>query len=162
MKSIEDLFHALMQEVYFTEKQMLKSFGAMADANHDAALCRVLSTLRIETQGQIGRLERTFETIGRRPRGRHSDLVLGIAAEVDAAIRSPHAGQMRDAGLIAAAQVAAHHAVARYAALAGLAEPAGECEASRLLRRSLDEKRSAVLLLDRVMAAQTSHPAQAA
>ena len=69
MKSMEDLFHALLQDVYFAEKQLLKSFAVLAEGSGDPLLRNAFNVLRFDTHEQIGRLEQVFEMIGRRARG---------------------------------------------------------------------------------------------
>lgn len=162
MKSVEDLFHVLLQDVYFAEKQLLRSLAAFADASADGALQHAFATHRIETRDQIGRLEQVFEAIGRRPRGRHCDAILGIVAEADEVIDRTAAGSVRDTGILAAMQAAAHYEIARYATLVAWAERLDEHQAAQLLRQSLDEKRAADTLLGRIAAVSVNQAARAA
>jgi ferritin-like metal-binding protein YciE len=162
MKSMDDLFLALLQDVYFAEKRWLKSLAVLADASGDPLLRNAFNVMRFDTDEQIGRLERVFEIIGRRARGRHCDAILGIIAEADDVIARTVLGSVRDAGILAAAQAAEHYQLARYLTLMAWAERLGEHEAARHFRKTIEEERAADVFFSQVAAASVNHAAQAA
>lgn len=162
MRSIEDLFHALLQDVYFAERQWLRSLDAAIAASVDAAVSRALNVHRLEIKERIGRLEQIFTMVGRRARGKHCDAILGILAELDDVIARTAAGSVRDAGILAAAQAAAHYEIARYTTLLAWAQRLDERQPARLLRQSLDEAKAANALLGRIAVASVNLAARAA
>ena len=162
MKSMEDLFHALLQDVYFAEKQLLKSFAVLAEGSGDPLLRNAFNVLRFDTHEQIGRLEQVFEMIGRRARGRHCDAILGIIAEAEDVIARTNLGSVRDAGILAAAQAAEHYQIARYGTLTAWAERLGEHQAARHFRKTMDEEKAADALFGQIAAVSVNHAAQAA
>jgi ferritin-like metal-binding protein YciE len=162
MRSIEDLFHALVQDVYFAEKHWLKSLAVLANACEDPLLRNAFNIQRFESGEQIARLDQVFEIAGRRARGRHCDAVLGIAAEAESLIGRTTLGSVRDAGILSAAQAAAHYQIARYGTLLAWTERLNDRQSARLLRRSLEEKRGADAMLGQIAASSINHAAQAA
>jgi ferritin-like metal-binding protein YciE len=51
-------------------------------------------------------LEQVFEIIGKRPRAKACDAILGIIAEGEEVVEHVEDGALRDAGILAAAQAA--------------------------------------------------------
>jgi ferritin-like metal-binding protein YciE len=77
MQSMEELFYALLQDVYFVEKQLLKSLPKLAKKSTNEKLQEAFTTHRDETEGQVARLEKVFKAIGKKPRGKTCDAILG-------------------------------------------------------------------------------------
>jgi ferritin-like metal-binding protein YciE len=88
-----------------------------------------------------------FEAIGKKPRGKTCDAILGIIAEGQEVIDEVDDGAVRDAGILAAAQAAEHYEIARYGTLRAWAELLGQDEAVELLGETLAEEKHADELL---------------
>jgi ferritin-like metal-binding protein YciE len=58
-----------MQDIYYAERQILKALPEMAKAAESPELKQAFIQHREETQGQVERLQKAFETLGRRARG---------------------------------------------------------------------------------------------
>ncbi|MBM7321799.1 ferritin-like domain-containing protein, partial [Agrobacterium sp. S2] len=95
---------------------------------------------RDETQGQIERLERVFEIIGKNARGKTCEAIQGIIAEAEEIIESFKDSPALDAGLIASAQAVEHYEIARYGTLVAWAGQLGIDEGVPLLQANLDEE----------------------
>jgi ferritin-like metal-binding protein YciE len=142
MKSIEELFHAQLQDVYFAEKQLLKALPKLAKNSTNEQLAQAFTHHLKETEGQVDRLEKVFELIEKKPRGRKCDAILGIIAEGQEVIEDVDDDAVRDAGLVAAGQAAEHYEIARYGTLAAWAQLLGLEDAAELsTRRSRRKKR---------------------
>jgi ferritin-like metal-binding protein YciE len=114
--------------------------------------CRLreaFTTHRSETEGQIERLEQIFEAIGKKPRGKACDAILGIIAEGQEVIDDE---SVRDAGMILAAQAAEHYEIARYGTLCAWGELLGLDEGVKLLKQTLDEEKRADEILTSIAA----------
>lgn len=162
MKSMEDLFHNALQDVYYAEKQLLRTLPKLARNSSNAELERALTDHRRETEGHVRRLEEVFDMIGKKPRGKKCDGILGIVAEGDEIMEEAEEGTLCDAGIIAAAQAAEHYEIARYGTLCAWAKTLGKREAARLLKETLEEEKKADKLLSsiaegKVNEAATSH-----
>ena len=86
-----------------------------------------------------------FEAIGKKPRGKTCDAILGIIAEGQEIMDEVDEGALR--GILAAAQAAEHYEIARYGTLRAWAELLGQEEAVELLSETLAEEKHADELL---------------
>src|SRR5258705_7290417 len=78
VKTMEDLFYALLEDVYYAEKQLLKTLPKLAKKANNEQLEKAFLEHREQTEGHIERLEKTFEMIGKKAKGKKCDAILGI------------------------------------------------------------------------------------
>ena len=78
-KALDDMFHDMLKDVYYAEKQILKALPKMAKAARSPELKKAFETHRTETEGYIERPGDVFEAIGKR--GKTCDAILGILEE---------------------------------------------------------------------------------
>jgi ferritin-like metal-binding protein YciE len=150
MKTMEELFHALLQDVYYAEKQLTKALPKMAKEADDAELKKAFTDHLEETDGHIERLERAFEMIGKPARGKKCEAIIGIIDEGKEVIDEAEDEQILDAGLIASGQAAEHYEIARYGTLCAWAKLLGKPQIARLLHETLQEEKHADELLTRI------------
>jgi ferritin-like metal-binding protein YciE len=145
-----DLFHDTLRDIYWAEKHLVKALGKLAKKATSDDLAQALEEHRAETQGQVERLDRVFEMIGKAPRGKKCEAMVGLQAEADHVLDEIDDDMARDAGIIGAAQSVEHYEIARYGTLAAWAKQLGEREAARLLAETLDEEKAADEKLNRL------------
>ena len=150
MKNMEEMFHALLQDVYYAEKQLTKALPKMAKEAEDETLKKAFGDHLKETEGQIERLEKAFEMIDKQPRGKKCDAILGIIEEGKEVMEKSEDPQILDAGLIAAGQAAEHYEIARYGTLCAWAKLLGKPQIARLLHQTLEEEKKADELLSKI------------
>lgn len=150
MKNLEDLFHGLLQDVYFAEKQLLKTLPKMSKKASSEELAQAFLEHRDQTEGQIGRLEQAFEMIDKKPRGKKCDAILGIIEEGKEVMEEAEDADTLDAGLIGAAQAAEHYEIARYGTLCAWAKQLGKPQIARLLHQTLEEEKQTDELLTKI------------
>jgi ferritin-like metal-binding protein YciE len=150
MQTMDDLFYALLQDVYFVEKEQLKVLPKLAQKSSNQTLKLAFSDHQDETGEQVERLERVFAIIGKEPRARTSDAMNAIIAEAQHTMDDVSDEAVRDAGLVAAAQAAEHYEIARYTTLLAWAEHLGDDEIVELLSETLEEERHADELLSSI------------
>lgn len=139
-KTLEDLFHDTLKDVYYAEKQILKTLPKMAKAAQSAELKQAFQTHQTETEGQIERLSDIFEMLGKAPRGKTCDAILGIIEEGKEIMEDYADSPALDAGLAASAQAVEHYEIARYGTLKAWADQLGLRDASKLLAETLAEE----------------------
>jgi ferritin-like metal-binding protein YciE len=139
--SLEELFIEELRDVYDAEKRLLKALPKMAKAAESQELQTAFTMHRDETEGQVERLQRVFETLGEKARGKKCDGMIGIIEEGNHAIEKLE-GAVLDAALIAGAQKAEHYEIATYGTLAYFAELLGNDEAKQLLGETLEEEKA--------------------
>ena len=150
MKSLDDLFYGLLQDIYFAEKQLLKTLPKMAKQASNEELSQAFLKHRDQTEGQIERLEQAFEMIEKKPRGKKCDAILGIIEEGKEVMEEAKDDDTLDAGLIGAAQAAEHYEIARYGTLCAWAKQLGKPQVARLLHETLEEEKQTDELLTRL------------
>lgn len=162
MKTMDDLFYALLQDVYYAEKQLLKALAKMAKKSSNPKLEQAFTDHRAETEGQIARLEQVFEMLDKRARGKKCDAILGIVAEGEEVIEEAEDDEVLDAGLIGAGQAAEHYEIARYGTLVAWAKQLGKPQIARLLHQTLEEEKKADALLTQIAESQVNPAARSA
>lgn len=139
-KTLNDLFHDTLKDIYYAEKQILKTLPKMARAAQSAELKAGFEQHQEETQGQIERLEQVFELLGKSARGKTCDAILGIIEEGKEIMDDYKGTEALDAGLISAAQAVEHYEIARYGTLKAWAQQLGMKDAVKLLDQTLQEE----------------------
>lgn len=141
-KTLETLFEDTLRDIYYAERQILKALPKMAKSTSSEELAAGFETHRQETEGHVERLEQVFEMLGKRPRGKTCDAILGILEEGKEIMDDYKDAIALDAGLAAAAQAVEHYEIARYGSLIAWAKQLGMTEAAQLLHQTLEEEKA--------------------
>lgn len=147
-KGMDELLLSFMQDIYYAERQILKALPKMAKAAENEQLKEALMQHREETQGQIERLQKAFEAVGKRARAQTCEAINGIIEEGEEVIEEFEAGSVRDAGIVANAQAVEHYEMARYGTIIAWAQGAGRSEVVKLMQETLEEEKKADKLLN--------------
>ncbi len=139
--SLEDLFVDQIQDLYNAEQQLTAALPKMAAAAHSPALRAAFEQHLRETQGQIARLERVFQILGRKAEGKTCQAMTGLVAEGSEVISAKGDPDVKDAALIAAAQRVEHYEIAGYGTVATYAEMLGRMQDHQLLGETLREEK---------------------
>ncbi|MDR6289246.1 MULTISPECIES: YciE/YciF ferroxidase family protein [Inquilinus] len=149
-KTLDDLFLDTLKDIYYAEKQILKALPKMAKAAQAPELKAAFETHREETEGQVERLEKVFELVGKRAQGKACEAILGILEEGKEIMEEFKGASALDAGLLSGAQAVEHYEIARYGTLKAWATKLGMPEAARLLDQTLQEEKKTDLLLSKL------------
>jgi ferritin-like metal-binding protein YciE len=141
MESLEQLFETGLRDIYYAEKAILKALPKMAKKATSEDLGAAFKEHIQQTEGQVERLEKVFEMIGKAARGKKCPAIDGLAEEADEVIKEAKDDMVRDAGMLAAAQAVEHYEIARYGTLKAWAEKLGMDEAAQLLDETLQEEK---------------------
>ena len=139
-KTLNDLFHETLKDIYYAERQILKALPKMARAASSDQLRNAFETHREQTQTHVERLQHVFEIIGQAPRGKTCPAIDGIIEEGEEIISAFQGTPALDAGLIAAGQAVEHYEMARYGTLREWANQLGMTDAVSLLEETLGEE----------------------
>lgn len=139
-KQLDDLFFDTLKDIYFAERQVLKALPKMAKAAQSPELRAGFEKHHTETEMHVERLEKVFELLGKSPRGKTCDAILGILEEGKEIMDEFKGSQALDAGLVSAAQAVEHYEIARYGTLATWAKQLGHTEALNLFLETLREE----------------------
>ena len=69
-KTLEDLFHDTLKDIYYAERKILKALPKMARAASSPDLKAAFEKHKDETEGHVERLQQVFELMGKRPQGK--------------------------------------------------------------------------------------------
>ena len=139
-KTLNELFHDTLKDIYFAEKKILTALPKMAKAARNEELKAAFEKHLQQTERQVERLEAVFDEIDAKPQGKTCDAILGIIAEGQEIIKEYKGSPALDAGLIASAQSVEHYEIGRYGTLATWADELGLTESARLLKETLAEE----------------------
>ena len=139
-KTLDDLFLDTLKDIYYAEKQIVKTLPKMAKAATSPELKADFEKHLEETEGHVERLEQVFELIGKPARGKTCDAIIGIIDEGKSIMDDFKGTSALDAGLVSAAQAVEHYEIARYGTLKTWAQQLGLNEAVTLLDATLKEE----------------------
>jgi ferritin-like metal-binding protein YciE len=143
LKTLDDLFVHFLKDIYYAEKQLVKALPKMAGKATSPQLAAAFRSHLEETRQHVERLEKVFEICGRAPRAETCEAIQGIIEEGKEIMDETGDAEVRDAGLIAAAQAAEHYEIARYGTLVAWAEQLGMKDTVKILNKTLDEEYAA-------------------
>jgi len=150
--TVEKLFVSELKDLYSAENQITKALPKMAKAATSPELKSAFESHLQETEGQIQRLERIFEILGKAPGGKSCKGMKGVLEEGSEVLEETAEGEVRDAGLISAAQRVEHYEMAGYGSVRAYAELLGQAEIAKLLQQTLDEESAADKKLTQISA----------
>jgi ferritin-like metal-binding protein YciE len=161
-KTLRDLFHDTLKDIYFAERKILAALPKMAKAAHDEELKAAFEKHEAETEQHVERLERVFRMIDQAPRGKTCEAILGIIEEGQEVMKEYKGKPALDAGLLAAAQAVEHYEICRYGTLKTWASELGLEDAARLLDETLGEEKATDQILTDLARGQVNQHAEAA
>ena len=144
--SADNLREALVEEIkdiYNAEKQLVKALPKMAKGAESDELREAFEKHLEETEGQVTRLERVFELLDEKPRGKHCAGMAGIVEEGSEKLQEDMEGSVLDACLIASAQKVEHYEISAYGSAIAWAEALGLNEVVTVLNETLEEEKAA-------------------
>jgi len=142
IKTLNDLFVHTLRDIYYAEKQIVKSLPDMIEKATDPQLKRGFKTHLGETENHVARLEEVFRMHGVEIRGVDCPAIDGILEEAKDVAGEVDDKRVLDAALIAAAQAVEHYEITRYGSLVAWAKQLGRPDCAGVLQRTLDEEKA--------------------
>ena len=161
-KTLHDLFHDTLKDIYFAEKKILGALPKMAKAAQSPELKAAFEKHETETEKQVERLEQVFKEIDETPRGKTCDAIMGIIDEGQEVLKEYKGMPALDAGLLAAAQAVEHYEISRYGTLRTWASELGLSQSVKLLDATLAEEKKTDEALTKLAQTNVNQHAQAA
>ena len=161
-KTLDNLFHDTLKDIYYAEKKILATLPKMAKAAQNDELTAAFEKHRAETERQVERLERVFDLIDKKAQGKTCDAIIGITDEGAEIMKDYKGSPALDAGLIAAAQAVEHYEISRYGTLRTWAEELGLNDAVSLLQETLDEEKATDEALTKIAESVVNQEAETA
>ena len=142
-ESLQDLFLEELKDLYSAEKQITKALPKMVRGATSPKLKEAFQSHLEETNGQIERLETIFEMLKKKGTGKTCEGMKGVLAEGAEVIEETKKGDLRDSGLITAAQRVEHYEMAGYGGVREYARLLGKKDIVALLDATLKEEEAA-------------------
>lgn len=140
LQTLHDLYIHELKDLYSAEKQLIKALPKMAKAASNPDLAAGFKTHLAETQIHATRLEDLLKQHEETTRGPKCKGMEGLLAEGQEMIEEEADEEVRDAGLISAAQRVEHYEIAGYGCARAYAELLGDKAGVKTLRSTLDEE----------------------
>lgn len=147
---LHDLFVDELKDIYSAEKQLTKGLKKMAEKASNEKLKQAFEKHLEQTENQIERLKKAFESIDLTPRAKKCKAMEGLIKEAEEIMDEFEDEKVLDAALIAAAQKVEHYEMASYGCLVTYAKLMGHTEAAQLLQETLDEEGETDKLLTKI------------
>ena len=145
MQSLRDLFDHGLMDVYDAETRILDALDGMIRDATDPRMRDLFTHHREETRGQVDRLRKAFDAVGREPSGGEGCRpVMGLVAERAAFKEKSPSPEVLRAFDLAAAMKTEHYEIAAYTSLAETARKLGLDDVANLLGQNLSEEQSAL------------------
>jgi ferritin-like metal-binding protein YciE len=143
LDSLRDLMVEELHDLYSAETQLLDALPKMAEAASSNQLKSAFSHHLEETRQHVSRLERIFQQIGEKSSGETCEAMKGLIKEGEILVKAEGDPDVRDAGLIGAAQRVEHYEIAGYGTARSLARRLGESQIAEALQQTLNEEAEA-------------------
>ena len=141
-----NLREALVDEIrdlYNAEKQLTKALPKLAKASTNDELREAFESHLEETEGHVTRLERVFELLDEKVRGKHCAGMAGIIEEGSETLQEDMEDAVMDACIIKSAQSAEHYEIGSYGTAIAWAEALELSEVAEILNETLAEEKAA-------------------
>jgi ferritin-like metal-binding protein YciE len=140
-EALRDLYIDELRDIYNAETQLVKALPKMAKAATSEQLRSGFEEHLEQTRGHLSRLEQIFEDLDEKPSGKKCAGMEGLVKEGGEMIKNDFEGEVKDAGLIGAAQRVEHYEIAAYGTVRAFAELLGDRNAVDLLSQTLEEEK---------------------
>ena len=137
------LFEDELKDIYWAEKALTKAIPKMIKNATSTDLIDALESHLSETENQVSRLEKVFDSIDKKAVAKKCEAMDGLIKEGQEIMEECEEGAMCDAGIISAAQKIEHYEIASYGTLRQFAETLDLTEAVDLLEQTLEEEKAA-------------------
>ena len=140
LETLEDLYIHELKDLYSAEKQLIRALPKMAKAAKNEQLVAGFQEHLEQTKEHAARIENILGEHKQSTRGPKCKGMEGLVAEGAEMIEEEGDPEVKDAGLISAAQRVEHYEIAGYGTARTYAEILGDKEGAKLLQMTLGEE----------------------
>ncbi len=140
IETLKELYIHELKDLYSAEKQLTKALPKMAKAATDEDLAAGFEEHLEQTEEHVNRLEKILEKLDESTRGPKCKGMEGLIEEGKEIMEEASDDDVRDAGLISAAQRVEHYEIAGYGCARTYAEMLGDKQGADLLEQTLQEE----------------------
>jgi len=140
LETLKDLYIHELKDLYSAEKQIVKALPKMVKSATNKQLAAVFADHFEQTKEHAARLGKILASHDESTRGPKCEGMEGVIKEGEEMIEEDAEDEVRDAGLIAAAQRVEHYEIASYGCARTYAELLGDRHGVQLLQTTLTEE----------------------
>jgi ferritin-like metal-binding protein YciE len=140
LKTLQDLYIHELKDLYSAEKQLVRALPKMAKAAKNQQLAAGFQEHLEQTKEHVARIEQILAKHKKSTRGARCKGMEGIIAEGAEMVEEEADPEVKDAGLISAAQRVEHYEIAGYGTARTYAEILGDGDGAKLLQKTLGEE----------------------
>jgi ferritin-like metal-binding protein YciE len=150
IRTMHDLFVHTLKDIFYVEKKLAAELPGMAKKANNPELRRAFEDHASQTEAHISRLEDIFDMVELQPRGEKCPALDGLLEETEDLLKDVKDPDVRDAGLLAAAQAVEHYEITRYGTLIAWCRQLGLSDAEPILEETLEEEKETDKLLTEI------------
>ncbi|MBA3833399.1 MAG: ferritin-like domain-containing protein [Chthoniobacterales bacterium] len=143
LETLKDLYVSELKDLYSAENQIIKALPKMVKAATNQQLANAFSDHLRQTKEHAARLEQILKSHDETTRGPKCKGMEGVLEEGKEMMEEDAEDEVRDAGLISAAQRVEHYEMAGYGCVRAYAELLGDTRNAQLLQTTLSEEEDA-------------------
>jgi ferritin-like metal-binding protein YciE len=140
LQTLKDLYIKELKDLYSAEKQIIRALPKMVKAASNEQLASGFKEHLEQTKEQAVRLEEILKSHGQSTRGPKCKGMEGVLKDGEEMIKEEADDEVRDAGLISAAQHVEHYEMAGYGCARTYAKLVGDKNGAELLQKTLAEE----------------------
>lgn len=140
LETLKDLYVHELKDLYSAEKQLVAALPKMKKSARNKQLASAFNQHLAQTKRHATRLEQILKAQDQSTRGPKCEGMEGLIKEGDKMAKEDAEDQVRDAGLIAAAQRVEHYEIAGYGCARTYAQLLGDKHGAKLLDTTLREE----------------------
>ncbi len=140
LETLKDLYIHELKDLYSAEKQIIRALPKMVKAATNKQLAAGFEEHFEQTKEHVARLEKILASHDESTRGPKCEGMEGLIKEGEEIIEEDAEEEVRDAGLIAAAQRVEHYEMAGYGCARTYAELLEDRDSAQLLQTTLTEE----------------------
>src|SRR5579864_6088575 len=149
LESLRELFVQELQDLYSAENMIIKALPKIMEKSSSPDLKNALDQHLQQTRGQVRRLDQIFDQLPKVDReDRKCKGMEGVIKEGEEILKEDGEPEVRDAGIISAAQRVEHYEMAGYGTVRTYAKLLGHNDWAQLLQQTLDEEKEADRILN--------------
>lgn len=143
LESLRELLIEELQDLYSAENQILEALPDMIDEADAPELKQGFQHHLEQTTGHVRRLDQIFDQLGKDVDRKDKTCkgMKGIIKDGEEVLKADAEPEVRDAGLIAAAQRVEHYEIAAYGTVRTYAQLLGKRDWAQLLESTLEEEK---------------------
>ena len=143
IKDLQSLLIHEIKDLYSAETQITDALPQMIEAAHDPQLRKAFEHHLDETREHVSRLESICDLLDCKPNGQKCAGMEGLLEEGEDMVDEDAPDEVKDAGLIGAAQRVEHYEMAGYGTARAFAKRLSLNEVAEILGQTLDEEKAA-------------------